>query len=339
MEPTPDVTVNAAESWELVVGVDTPAYHQALTKQLADAAHIQKQATHILSLAEAAARASEQAAIARRDLAQAIAQTGGAAFEHSELAPTAEDGAQHAASAAPHQQAPVSVSSLMELFSQLEVAEAMHVRQLQSLVIEPLTALVNDSRGLGTVPRLAQVYGSVSHEFYESLNEYMSLDGESGASAGAAKAHAKATAKATAKAGAAVMSSVSSRLGAGFGMFGRKLNQTLNQASAELAQAVSQYGSGSDGAGGAVSLPPTPAQLEGPSSGSPSAPTEPPAEGGAGGGGGSGGGGGGGGSGRLSAGEGLMNSSAREALAELRSGSTTLSDTQAAVLRHQERCA
>ena len=32
MEPT-DATVNAAESWELVVGVDTPAYHQALTSE------------------------------------------------------------------------------------------------------------------------------------------------------------------------------------------------------------------------------------------------------------------------------------------------------------------
>ena len=67
--------LSAAESWELTVGTDTPGYQQALAKQLADAAHLQKQAAHILSLAEAAAQASEQAAMARRDLAQAIAQT------------------------------------------------------------------------------------------------------------------------------------------------------------------------------------------------------------------------------------------------------------------------
>ena len=83
---------------------------------------------------------------------------------------------------------PLSVKGLLELFSQLEVAEAMQVRQLQSLVIEPLQTVLEDARGLSTVPRLAQNYGSVCHDFYDSLNEFLALEGTSAA---AAKAHAK----------------------------------------------------------------------------------------------------------------------------------------------------
>ena len=132
---------NAAESWEAFVAVDTPSYQMSLSKELADAARLQRQATHILALANASAKASEQAVVARRELAQAIAESGGVAFEHSELSTRAP--------AAQAEDKPLSAKGLMELFSQLEVAEAMQVRQLQSLVIEPLTALVDDhERGL-----------------------------------------------------------------------------------------------------------------------------------------------------------------------------------------------
>ena len=119
------------------------------------------------------------------------------------------------------------------------------------------------------------------------------------------------------------MSSVSSRLGAGFGMFGRKLNQTLNQASAELAH--SGWLGGHAEGGGPSALPPRPTDIGDNDDQPPAAATAAAPEDGA----------DGSPSGRLGVGEGLMNTTAREALAELRSGSTTLSDTQAAVLRHQ----
>ena len=108
--------------------------------------------------------------------------------------------------------------------------------RLQPLERGGLAALRDDEavpRGLGSLPRLASAYGHVTHDFYESLNEFLALEGE-GASAAAAKAHAKTTAKATAKAGAAVMSSVGSRLGANFGMFGRALNQRITGKMEEL---------------------------------------------------------------------------------------------------------
>ena len=119
----------------------------------------------------------------------------------------------------------------------------MHGRQLQSLLIEPLQALIEEPRGLGSIGRLSSQYSSLSHDFYDSLAEFLALEGDS-TSAASAKAHAKTTAKATAKAGAAVVSSVSSRLGAGIGLFGRKLNQQFGGKFDELTGAMYASASG-----------------------------------------------------------------------------------------------
>ena len=287
-----------AEAWEVSVAVDTPMYSEALQRSLAEAAALHRQSQRILEKAQAATAAAEVAANARRELAEAIAAVGGHVFAHADLQPAD----------APADAQPLSSKSLNEVFAQLEVAEAMQGRQIQALVVEPLQAMLEEPRGLGSLPRLGQAYGSLSHDFYESLNEFLALEGD-GTSAAAAKAHAKTTAKATAKAGAAVMSSVSSRLGVAAGLFGRRINQQLTGKLDELTSAVSSYAAtgplptaAPDAAADSPTLPPPPSELG----------SDVPREAGA-----------------------SMGDAAREALAELRSGSTTLSETQGAVLRHQ----
>ena len=296
--------LNLQEAWEVSVAVDTPVYHEALQLSLTEAAALHKTTTDILEKAQAAVKAAEAASAARHALSQAIAAAGAASFARTDLAASSDS--------------PLDQNTLTELFSQLEVAESMQGRQLQALVVEPLQAILDEPRGLSSLPRLSQAYGTLTHDFYESLNEFLALDGD-GTSAAAAKAHAKTTAKATAKAGAALASSVSSKLGAGFGLFGRRLGGKLD----ELTTAVSSY----TAAGGPPDAPdPTPPPPPASSAaGAAPPPVEPsnssetasttPREAGAGG--------------------SMMSDAAREALAELRSGNTTLSDTQSAVLRHQ----
>jgi hypothetical protein len=149
-------------------------------------------------LAERSLAVREEAALAaRRELGQALAAVGGDAFAHSDRSDA------HAQVATDGAAAPIPTKGLAEIFSQLEVAEAMQVRQVQSLLIEPLHELLEEPRGLGSVPKLESAYGSYTNDLYESLNEFLALEGE-GASAAAAKANAKTTAKATAKAGAAL---------------------------------------------------------------------------------------------------------------------------------------
>ena len=72
------------------MGADTPEFQSVLGQRLAEATRLQKQVVHILALATASAKAAEQAALARRDLAQAIAEVGGAAFDHPELSPSSD---------------------------------------------------------------------------------------------------------------------------------------------------------------------------------------------------------------------------------------------------------
>ena len=301
------------ETWEVTVGVDTPQYQEKLRAALGEAQHMQKTAAQLLALAQASVKASEAAALARRELGQALAVAGGDAFAQAELSAAAASAGDGAAPAAP-----MSTKGLTEIFSQLEVAEAMQVRQVQSLLIEPLQALLEEPRGLGSVSKLAQQYGTHTHELYEALNEFLALEGD-GASAAAAKAHAKTTAKATAKAGAAVMSSVSSKLGAGLSLFGRKLNQQLTSVGNELGTTFRENFGGSAGGGsGASPTAASPAaaavdeELDVTDDGvSSSSPTSSAA---------------------------LSDAADRklgDAFAELRSGSSTLHETQAAVHRHQ----
>ena len=300
MTPNNMPHLNMNEAWEISVAVDTPQFHDSLHRSLAEAAALQKTTADLLDKAQAAVRAADAAAATRRALALAIADAGGSAFAQGDLSASAEGALDQAA--------------LAELFSQLEVAESMQGRQIQALIVEPLQTMLDEPRGLGSIPRLSHAYGTLTHDFYESLNEFLALDGD-GTSAAAAKAHAKATAKATAKAGAALASTVGTRLGQGFGLFGRKLNQQFGGKLDELTSAVSSYAAGAPDATDA-NPPPPPPSAPGPppveaSNSSDTASTTPQEAGGS------------------------MGDAARDALAELRSGSTTLSDTQVAVLRHQ----
>ena len=306
--------LNLTEAWESSIAADTPEYLESLQKSLSEAAHLQRTTEHILLKAQAAVKAADIATKARRELAEAIAQAGGESFLHADLA---------SSSPASADEPLPSTKTLAEVFSQLEVAETMQGRQIQALIVEPLQQMMDEPRGLGSLPRLAQAYGSLNSDFYDSLNEYLALEGD-GASAAAAKAHAKTTAKATAKAGAALASSVGSRLGANFGMFGRALNQRITGKMEELNSMVKEYSS----AGGSAPPPdepdpqpppPPPPPQQQPSS--PSPPLTVPSEAG---------------SESTRGGGASMGEAAREALAELRSGHTTLHETQSAVLRHQE---
>ena len=298
MEP-----LTASETWEATCGSDTPALREALASAEREAASLQRTAEKILALAQKSIKASEAATLARKELGDALAAAGGEAFAHADLSVAA------ATEASAEGSTPIlNSSSLAEIFSQLEVAESMQCRQVTSLLIEPLTAMLEDPRGLASLPRLSSTYSSLSHDFYESLNEFLALEDDR--SAMAVRAHAKTTAKATAQAGAAALSAAKSRLGAGISIFGKKLNAQFGKSLEELSSAVI----------GDTGAPPPPPP--------PPADAAPPAVGGA--------------EGRsFSASTDDAASSAGDSqgtpssMAELRSGSATLHDTQAAVLRHQ----
>ena len=119
------------------------------------------------------------------------------------------------------------------LFDQMIVAHDMERQQVQSLLVEPLQAMLDDPKGLASGSRLYAAYNSMSHDFYEALSEFLSLEGE-GANAMAARAHAKTQAKAAAKVGSAAMSAAASKVGTGFGFLSRMAQNKLGDLGATL---------------------------------------------------------------------------------------------------------
>jgi hypothetical protein len=138
------------------------------------------------------------------------------------------------------------LAELADALTRLAITDEMGMRQVQTLLVEPLVSLLDETEGLSGAGRLQEAFRSTSAEYYDALNEYLSLEGD-GASAIAARAHAKTTAKATAEMGSAVMSQVGSRLGAGFGLLSRRVNQQLGELSGG---AISLPGAASHPAGG-----------------------------------------------------------------------------------------
>ena len=167
-------TIGLNEAWEQTLAADTPYHREALSAGERDAAQLQKTAAQLLALSQAAVRTAEASAAARRDLGQALAAAGGAAFSHASLA----------GSGAPP--IPMNMQMLLEMFTQLETAESMQARQVESLLIEPLSQMLEEPRGLSSLPRLSAAYAATSHDFYEAINEYLALEGD-GANASALK--------------------------------------------------------------------------------------------------------------------------------------------------------
>ena len=168
--------VQLAEAWEATVGSDTPLYREALATAERDAAALQKSMSNILTLARASLKAAEAAAAARRELSEALAVAGGEAFSHPDLQnPAAVPPPGVSESPSDDAPPPLSKKVLLELFSQMELADTMHGRQLQSLIIEPLQAQLDDTHGLASLPKLSSTYGALSHDFYESLAEFLAL--------------------------------------------------------------------------------------------------------------------------------------------------------------------
>ena len=173
MEP-----LTASETWEATCGSDTPALREALASAEREAASLQRTAEKILALAQKSIKASEAATLARKELGDALAAAGSEAFAHADL------GIAAATEASAEGSTPIlNASSLAEIFSQMEVAESMQCRQVTSLLIEPLTAMLEDPRGLASLPRLSSTYSSLSHDFYESLNEFLALEDDRSAMA------------------------------------------------------------------------------------------------------------------------------------------------------------
>lgn len=204
-----------------------------------------------------------------------------------------------------------------EMLSQISLVEDKLKEQVSNLLIAPLQALVDDPRGLGGCPKLHGAFNSLSHEYYEALAEFLSLEGEGSTSALSAKAHAKTTAMATAKMGSAAISQMSSRLGAGFKLGVGALSRSLNQHMGEL---TGRDGARADGAalaataeaaGGGVS--------SGTSAPLASAPGSPPQTEGE------------------EAKEPSLADSGREAIASLQTSKGALLDAQQRVLRQQAR--
>ena len=102
--------------------------------------------------------------------------------------------------------------------AKLALAQDMEAPQVHSLLVEPLRCSTTCGPG-----ERVDIYAAFecATDYYDALNEFLSLEGEGGAVA--ARAHAKSAARAAAKTSAAVAASVV-RLGAGLG---GRLNQQL----------------------------------------------------------------------------------------------------------------
>ena len=295
-------SVGLQEAWETTVASDTPHYRHALSSAERDAVRLQRTAAHLLALAQQSLKASEAAAAARSELAQALSEAGGSAFAHHELR------AGLSAGSAP----PLSAGALLDMFGQLGMTETMQMRQVQSLLIEPLEALLDEPRGLCSIARTSSAYATVSHDFYEALDVFLALDGD-GASASAAKAHAKTTAKAAGKAGAALASTMGSRIGAGFGVLGRRLNQLGGKIDELTGERPPPPPPPPSSSGMAMAAPAEADPEEEPRPPNPRQPGAEAAEPG-----------------------GLLPDAAVDAIADIRSGDKTLADSANAVTRHQE---
>ena len=118
------------------------------------------------STAQTYLKASEAMAEARRELVQGLVSAASDAFTHPDLTPREDS---KGLSAEGEDNVAKDVSEVGEILSQLSVAEGMQLRQVQSLVLEPLQKLLDDPRGLGCISRLYTKFGGASSEFYESF--------------------------------------------------------------------------------------------------------------------------------------------------------------------------
>ena len=237
-------TADVKQVWEAAVASDTPYWRDNLRALEDEASEMQRSVAHLLKVSQAYTAASEAQAEARKDMVEAVLSTANDAFQHVDLAGSAGT---------------EQLGAMRDLFEQMGVAHDMERQQVQSLLIEPLQAMIDDPKGLASGSRLFSTFTSLSHDFYEALSEFLSLEGE-GANATAARAHAKTQAKAAAKMGSAVMSQAASRVGTGFGFLSRKLNQQLGvdlglgAAEAPDAPPSAAAAEEEDGAGGGPSV-------------------------------------------------------------------------------------
>jgi len=204
---------------ESAVAADTPAHRENLRAATRDAAELQRTVSTALGHADDYCRALEVAAAARRALQSYLVE---------------------AVDAVPGGPA-VPMGGVAAAFEQMGVAEEMQRLQVVNLVVEPLRTMLDDPKGLGSCARLSVAYSTVSSDFNEQINEYLSLEGE-GSAAVAARAHAKTTAKATAKMASAVGSTLGSRFGAGFGALRSRLTKELGELTGDAVGAASESG-------------------------------------------------------------------------------------------------
>ncbi|KAL1522952.1 hypothetical protein AB1Y20_017916 [Prymnesium parvum] len=209
------MALSLLEAWEAVLEHDTPHYREELRNAVQEAARIHKQVSHLVGLSQTFLKAADAMAEARRELVQGLVTAGSEAFGHPDLHVEASDSTSRLAQ---------DVGSCGEMLSQLGLAEKMQSRQVQSLVLEPLQALLDDPRGLSCINKMHSAFGSTSADFYETFQELVTLDSD-GHSAASAKAHARTTAAAATKMGSAVISQVGSRFGLGIGALSRRINQ------------------------------------------------------------------------------------------------------------------
>ena len=68
-----------------------------------------------------------------------------------------------------------------ELFAKLALAQDMEARQVHSLLVEPLQALLDDPRGPASASKIYAAFSNASTDYYDALNEFLALVGVGGA--------------------------------------------------------------------------------------------------------------------------------------------------------------
>ena len=166
-----DTVATAKAAAEAFVEHDTPAYREKLAACDAEVGAAAANAEALLALAQNYVRASAAMAEARDALTNGIVSLGTVAFNHAELAAAAsatpaEEGTPAAASGD-------SVAALgQELFAKLALAQDMEARQVHSLLVEPLQALLDDPRGPASASKIYAAFSNASTDYYDALNEF-----------------------------------------------------------------------------------------------------------------------------------------------------------------------
>ena len=143
-------------AWEATVASDTPTYREGLRAIERDAAVMHDSASNLLALSRSYVKAAAAQVHARKALQDALVSATTDAMRHPDLKGSP------AAKATP-------LAELADALTRLAITDEMGMRQVQTLLVEPLVSLLDETEGLSGAGRLQEAFRSTSAEYYDAL--------------------------------------------------------------------------------------------------------------------------------------------------------------------------